>query len=207
MQSSGFIFKLAKFISTFGFIGLIKFAPGTFGSIAAFPVAYGIIILSSKLSGLGLLEFSGLSHAMQDITLIAVLQLATIILLFIIGVIASDYYANISQSQDPKEVVIDEVVGQLITVNLCFLGYLFITKSNLETWLSPEGLILVFLVALPFALFRIFDILKPWPIDWMDKNIKGGLGIMLDDVGAAIFATVIYYVIIFSLLDVFGYST
>jgi phosphatidylglycerophosphatase A len=48
---------------------------------------------------------------------------------------------------------------------------------------------------LGFALFRFFDILKPWPIRWFDRNVHGGLGIMLDDVMAAIPAAAILYIV------------
>ncbi|KAJ6645078.1 Aspartokinase [Pseudolycoriella hygida] len=51
---------------------------------------------------------------------------------------------------------------------------------------------------------RFFDIIKPWPINWLDANIKGGIGIMLDDIAAAIFASVIHYAITFTLIDWFG---
>jgi phosphatidylglycerophosphatase A len=61
-----------------------------------------------------------------------------------------------------------------------------------------------FLFVLPFVLFRLFDIIKPWPINWFDKNIKGGIGIMVDDIVAAIFASVTHYAIIFTLIDWFG---
>jgi phosphatidylglycerophosphatase A len=50
-------------------------------------------------------------------------------------------------------------------------------------------------------LFRLFDALKPWPINWLDKNIKGALGVMVDDVAAAIFASVVQYVLVFFILD------
>ena len=48
---------------------------------------------------------------------------------------------------------------------------------------------------LGFLLFRIFDIWKPWPIRWIDKNIHGGIGVMLDDVLAAVFAWVLLYLV------------
>jgi phosphatidylglycerophosphatase A len=68
-------------------------------------------------------------------------------------------------------IVWDEVAGYLITM-----------------WLAPptwQALVL------GFALFRIFDILKPWPIRWIDQSVKGGLGIMLDDVLAGVFAAIV----------------
>ena len=55
----------------------------------------------------------------------------------------------------------------------------------------------------PFILFRLFDIMKPWPIDWLDQNVKGAWGVMIDDVAAAIFAVVVQYVLVFFILDFF----
>jgi phosphatidylglycerophosphatase A len=68
--------------------------------------------------------------------------------------------------EDPSWVVIDEVVGQWLT--------LLLTPPSLLDY------------ALGFALFRLFDIWKPWPVSWADQQIKGGLGIMLDDVLAGL---------------------
>jgi phosphatidylglycerophosphatase A len=70
--------------------------------------------------------------------------------------------------QDPAWIVIDEVVGQWLTLLLIPPG-----------WLG---------YGLGFALFRLFDIKKPWPVDEIDRRVKGGLGIMLDDVLAGLYA-------------------
>jgi len=72
---------------------------------------------------------------------------------------------------DPKGVVWDEIVGYLITMLGLPLDWIWVLGG--------------------FLLFRLFDIWKPWPIRWVDRHIKGGLGIMLDDVIAAIFACVL----------------
>ncbi|MBI1327219.1 MAG: phosphatidylglycerophosphatase A [Alphaproteobacteria bacterium] len=72
--------------------------------------------------------------------------------------------------EDPPSIVIDEVVGMFITF--------------LVTPLTPLGILL------GFALFRFFDIVKPWPVSYFDKNIKGALGIMLDDIIAGILAAI-----------------
>lgn len=94
--------------------------------------------------------------------------------LFFIGVKISDLYMErFSRTGDPKEVVIDEVAGMFLT--LSFIGF------------TAEGYIFGFVV------FRLFDILKPWPISWADSKVKGGLGVMLDDILAAI-ATIIVWV-------------
>jgi len=79
------------------------------------------------------------------------------------------------QTHDFSGIVWDEIVGYLIT--MMFLP------------LSWE------LILLGFVLFRFFDILKPWPINWLDKHISGGLGIMLDDVLAGLFSWVILVLI------------
>lgn len=69
--------------------------------------------------------------------------------------------------QDPGKVVIDEVAGQWLVLLA-----------------APPNLLFY---ALGFLLFRLFDITKPWPVSWADRQVKGGLGIMLDDVLAGIY--------------------
>ena len=78
-----------------------------------------------------------------------------------------------SDSGDHSSIVIDEVAGMLVT--LAFVPYTFSAYF------------------LAFLLFRLFDIWKPWPISWVDKNLKGGLGILLDDLLAGLFAGGILY--------------
>src|SRR5882724_415197 len=84
------------------------------------------------------------------------------------GIWICGYTAAQMNIDDPKGVVWDEIVGYLITM----LGSPFNA-----VWMIGG-----------FLLFRLFDIWKPWPIRWVDRHIKGGLGIMLDDVIAAVFA-------------------
>jgi len=92
------------------------------------------------------------------------------IIIFIIGVITSSIVEKNSHSHDPSRVVIDEWVGQWIA-----LAYLPKTIG-----IGIAG----------FLLFRLFDIWKPWPIRKLDE-IPNGWGIMLDDVGAGLFALII----------------
>lgn len=75
---------------------------------------------------------------------------------------------RLSNSHDPGPVVIDEVAGQWLTLAL----------------VPPDWLYYV----LGFALFRLADIFKPWPASWADKKVDGGLGVMLDDVLAAVYS-------------------
>ena len=95
------------------------------------------------------------------------LLLATISV-FCLGILATNIYLKKTGKQDPGEVVIDEVAGQWIP--------LLIVGTDL------------LLLVLAFILFRLFDILKPWPISWMDRHIKGATGVMIDDIVAGLFA-------------------
>lgn len=98
------------------------------------------------------------------------LILATI-LLFVIGIIISQSYIATAGSED--EVVLDEVVGCWIVIIAAYhLGY----------YLTP----IVYVTG--FLSFVIFDYMKPWPIDAVDDQVQGGLGIMLDDAVTAVYA-------------------
>ena len=92
-------------------------------------------------------------------------------LVFILGCWSSSAYVKLVGREDPGEVVIDEVAGQWIVL--------------LAAPLDPVAYVFAFL------LFRVFDILKPWPISMADKNIKGGFGIMFDDVLAGVFGAAV----------------
>ena len=76
-----------------------------------------------------------------------------------------------SDSNDHSSIVIDEVAGMLVTL-------FFVSHEMINYFFA-------------FLLFRLFDIWKPWPISWVDKNIKGGIGVLLDDLIAGLFAGVI----------------
>ncbi len=91
--------------------------------------------------------------------------------LFIVGTIAAGAAEKIIDHPDPGLVVIDEVVGQMIALAAAPFHPLFII--------------------LGFVFFRFFDILKPFPVGWLDSHIHGGLGIMLDDVAAGFYALLV----------------
>ena len=92
---------------------------------------------------------------------------------------ASRYVAQSSDS-DPGPVVIDEVAGQWLT--------LVVAPTTLWAY------------ALGFALFRVADIAKPWPASWADRELKGGLGVMVDDGIAGIYAGAVLLIVV----EVFG---
>jgi phosphatidylglycerophosphatase A len=95
------------------------------------------------------------------------LYLLLVVLLFFAGAAASSSYSAELGRPDPGRIVIDEVCGQLIAL----------------AFLPGDGAT----VAVSFVLFRIFDIIKPWPIRKLE-SFPGGWGIMADDVGAALAA-------------------
>lgn len=94
---------------------------------------------------------------------------AIAIIPFVLGWIFTEIYLrNEPNAGDPQWIVIDEVVGLWITLSVVPLNIIWF--------------------ALGFALFRLFDIVKPWPVSWADRRVPGGLGVMLDDVLAGLYA-------------------
>jgi phosphatidylglycerophosphatase A len=194
--------KITEFLVTAFYLGKIRVAPGTFGSLAAFPIAY-MIVHFSMLYQVNF-HFDSLTQAESILMSIFLLLIFVSIALFILGVYLSFIYLTYTKEDDPKEVVIDEVVGQLLTLTLSAYSIVMLKHSKLATLISNELIYLIFIFLLPFCLFRFFDIIKPWPIKWFDKNIKGSIGIMLDDIIAALFAVLMQYAITFMIIDQVG---
>ncbi len=90
--------------------------------------------------------------------------------IFIIGFFVAGSAEKIIDSPDAGCIVIDEILGMFIT--------LILAPPHVAAWI------------LGFVLFRIFDILKPFPVSWFDQHIHGGIGIMMDDVMAGVYALV-----------------
>jgi phosphatidylglycerophosphatase A len=128
--------------------GLLPGAPGTWGSLAALPFAWVIVLAGGWQLLLG----------------------ATLIV-FLVGIWVSARYASRIAIHDPGEVVIDEVAGQWLV--LCLLP------------LDP----LSYLAG--FVAFRVFDVIKPWPVSWAERHLRSGLGIMADDMVAALYALLV----------------
>ena len=149
--------KSAVLIATVFGIGKIPIAPGTCASLFALPLAWLVI---GKWGIFGCMILT--------------------ILLFLIGLWGIKIYLENSFVEDPPEIVIDEVIGQLIPL-------VFIQKY-----------LLLYLLA--FCLFRVFDIWKPLLIGKIDKRIRGPLGIMLDDIAAGSL-TAICLILLVSIMD------
>jgi phosphatidylglycerophosphatase A len=104
-----------------------------------------------------------------------------VFILFVIGIWASNGYITGLGGDDPGPVVIDEVAGQWLTLVPA-------------AYLAPAPDLIIYGVS--FVLFRIADILKPWPVSWADNTVHSGLGIMLDDIFAAVYASIALSIII-----------
>jgi phosphatidylglycerophosphatase A len=91
---------------------------------------------------------------------------------FAVGVWACDVAGRALKVDDHRSLVWDEFIGQWIAL--------------LPALLAPWWAVLA-----GFALFRLFDVWKPWPIRWLDRHLKGGLGVMVDDVVAGVFAAIV----------------
>ena len=143
------------FVTLFG-LGRIPKIPGTFGSLAT-------IVL--------LFVFFHILKISSDIILLA------LILVFIFSFYAISTHIKNNEDKDPKEVVIDEFIGQSIPIYLYEISH-GINKSADEA--------LIFYGAC-FLLFRFFDIIKPFPVSYFDNNYKNSFGVIMDDVCAGFY--------------------
>ena len=139
----------AYWIAVFFGSGLLRPAPGTWGSFAALVAGY--FLFQS-----GIIAF-----------------VAAIVVVTIIGAFAINNIEQQTGVHDAPEIVIDEVAGMWISL----LPLYFIEASL--WWFGAA-----------FLLFRLFDIIKPWPIGWLDRHVSGGFGVMVDDIVAGLFAII-----------------
>lgn len=146
---------MSRLIATWFYTGYLRPAPGTWGSLAALPFAWGIHVLGGPVA----------------------LALATA-LVFAAGLWATRVETAGSADHDPSEIVVDEVVGQWISLLPVSLGAARAGADVLALWPG---------VVAGFILFRLFDIWKPGPVGWADRR-GDALGVMLDDVIAGLFA-------------------
>ena len=130
--------------------------PGTVGSLATIIILFVLfhtLDISSNLILLGL------------------------IIIFIYSFSAVASHTENSENKDPKEIVIDEFIGQSIPI------YLYEISHGTEK--SPNEAIIFY--AICFALFRFFDIKKPFPVSFFDRNFKNSFGVIMDDVCAGLY--------------------
>ena len=154
------------FVTLFG-IGKIKKIPGSFASLAT------------------ILFLFFLFHILNISTNII---LYSIIIIFFISLYAVNIFIKDLTNKDPKEVVIDEFIGQSIPICLYEVAHGMPKDSD-------QVLKFYFIM---FILFRIFDIVKPFPVNYYDKNFKNSFGVIMDDVCAGLYvvAVLVLYMVI-----------
>ena len=151
-----------KYFVTIFYIGYAKFAPGTLGSLC------------------GILTFSCF-YKFFSVNPMYLFFLISFI--FILGWYFIFTYIQKNKIHDPSEIIIDEFIGQLLSLSpLLFLNNF---KLNVDYFLE--------LLFFSFLLFRFFDILKPWPINIIDRS-RSSLSIIMDDIVAGLFSAIIVFI-------------
>ena len=150
---------IARFLATAAYVGYVPVAPGTFGSMAGLLV-YAIVRLAAN----------------------PVAEPVAIVVALVAGIWSAGV-AERSMGKDPGPVVIDEVLGMLVT--LAFLD------------VKPIGALV------GFFLFRVLDVVKPYPADRLE-HLHGGTGIMLDDLMAGVYCNLILRMVIMLVPGVFA---
>ena len=154
------------FVTLFG-IGKIKKIPGSFASLITTIFLFFLFhILNISLN----------------------IVLICVIIIFFISLYAVNIFIKDLDNKDPKEVVIDEFIGQSIPICLYEIAH----EGTKET---GQVLTLYFIM---FILFRIFDIVKPYPVSYYDKNFKNSFGVIMDDICAGLYvvAVLVLYMVI-----------
>ena len=147
------------FVTLFG-IGKLKKIPGSYASLVTTIFLFFIFHI---------LNFS------PNIVLIG------IIIIFFISLYAVNIFIKNLDNKDPKEVVIDEFIGQSIPICLYEIAH----EGTKET---SHVLIFYFIM---FIMFRIFDIAKPYPVNYYDRNFKNSFGVIMDDVCAGLYVVAV----------------
>ena len=121
------------------------------------------------------------------------LTIITIACVIIYSIILIDKFSKTFNEIDAKEIVIDEFLGMSLAV-IPFYVYVAID----EKWNMIDDFSGVILAC--FVLFRFFDIIKPFPINLIDKKLKNGLGVVMDDLVAGLFSFLIVWITVFYIL-------
>tara|TARA_A100001011_G_scaffold395248_1_gene489700 strand:+ start:7141 stop:7644 length:504 start_codon:yes stop_codon:yes gene_type:complete len=142
-------------VTMFG-LGKVKIIPGTIGSLVTVIVLYNLL--------------HTFNVSLNKILLV-------LIIIFIYSFYAVANYIKYSENKDPKEIVIDEFIGQSIPI------YLYEISHGIDK--SSEEAFNFYIIC--FLLFRFFDIIKPFPVNFFDKNFKNSFGVIMDDVCAGFY--------------------
>ena len=154
------------FVTFFG-VGYIKIASGTFASLVTSIIFFYLFRFYLSI---------------EDFFILCL----TIILLFTYSLYAIKTVENEFEQKDARQIVIDEVIGQSIPIILIeYIAYLKTQSFGAD----------LYLYIVSFFLFRFFDIFKPFPIEYFDKNYKNSFGILFDDVLAGVYTLIILLLI------------
>ena len=137
----------AHLIATWFGVGRLPLAPGTWGSAVTLPIGWLVALWLGPIW-----------------------LFAAAAVVFAVGWWAADVYAHRNDVEDPGEVVVDEVAGQLVALAVVPIDLAYYAAA--------------------FVLFRIADIWKPWPVSYAERRLGGGLGIMADDIVAGSYAAI-----------------
>ena len=143
------------FVTIFG-LGKIPIIPGTIGSLATIIILYILFHIF---------------NLPPNIILIG------LIFIFIFSFLAVAAHIKNNDNKDPREVIIDELIGQSIPI--------YIYEISHGTEKSADEAIIFYSIC--FILFRFFDIVKPFPVNYFDKNFKNSFGVIMDDVCAGFY--------------------
>ena len=156
------------FVTIFG-IGKLPRIPGSYASLATVILLYILF---------------------QFFTIPPDVFLFFLVAIFIISLFAVNFFIKDLSNKDPKEVVIDEFIGQSIPICLYEIAH--------DEPTDPARVLTFYFIM--FILFRIFDITKPYPVSYYDKNFKNSFGVIMDDVCAGLYvvAILVFYMIITS---------
>jgi phosphatidylglycerophosphatase A len=169
---NGLLDNISLAVTTFG-VGYLPLAPGTWGSLAG----VAVYLIATRCASAAALSLSHNGWRSDQISALTTGTVAVLFLLFCLaGVWAAGRSCGLFGNSDPSQAVVDEVIGQLIT-------FLFV----------PFGISWPY-VLIGFALFRLFDVWKPYPIDSL-QALPGGIGVCADDFLAGIYAGVALAVI------------
>ncbi len=154
------------FVTCFG-IGSFKFAPGTITSLITTVFLYSLFHIIN----------------LPNIAILIIL-----LIVFIYSFYAVSEYIKYNENKDPKEVVVDEFIGQSIPIYLYEIAHGSTKDSN------EAALFYLYI----FILFRYFDIKKPFPVSFFDKKFKNSFGVIMDDVVAGLYVvlTLIIFMVI-----------
>ena len=137
-------------------LGKVPKIPGTFGSLATVIILY---------------IFFHVLNITSNVILIV------LIIIFILSFLSVAFHIKDNDNKDPKEIIIDELIGQSIPI------YLYEISHGTEK--SSDEAIIFYSIC--FILFRFFDIVKPFPVSYFDKNYKNSFGVIMDDVCAGFY--------------------